>query len=73
MNHPAIVRVIAYPDKSRPYLVTEHVEGQSLGHLMSRSGSERVAVGRVLAIGRQLCEALAYLHGEGIVHRDLTG
>ncbi len=71
LDHRAIVKFIACADKSRPYLVMEHVEGQSLWRLMGGLRPAHVPVDRVLAIGRQLCEVLAYMHGEGVVHRDL--
>ncbi len=72
LNHPAIVKVIAYADRSRPYLAMEHVQGEPLRRLMDRThGAARLPADRVLAIGRELCEALAYMHREGVVHRDL--
>jgi eukaryotic-like serine/threonine-protein kinase len=70
LDHPSIAKVIAYADKSRQYLVMEHVQGQSLWRLML-DGERRISVERVLDMGRNICEALAYMHGEGVVHRDL--
>jgi serine/threonine protein kinase len=69
LDHPSIVRVIPFPERSRKYLVTEYVEGESLWRTMVSRG--RLPVERVLDIARQVCEALAYMHRQGVVHRDL--
>jgi serine/threonine protein kinase len=69
LNHPFIATVLRVHAKSRPYLVMEYVEGTSLYQLMTTEG--RLPVERVLAIGRQICEALVYMHAENVVHRDL--
>ncbi len=71
LDHRGIVKVIAYAEKTRPYLVMEYVEGQSLWRLTAGQRPAHIAVSRVLAIGRQLCEVLAYMHRRGVVHRDL--
>jgi serine/threonine protein kinase len=69
LSHPGIVRVLAAPDKCRPYLVIEHVDGPSLLHVLRSEG--RLQPARVVAIGLQLCEALIYMHNQGVIHRDL--
>jgi serine/threonine protein kinase len=71
LNHPGIVRVHAFDvDASgRPYLVMELVEGESLQGQLSRAGP--LPVDRVLEVGRALCDALAYAHERGVIHRDL--
>ena len=55
--------------KSRMYIVMEYVEGTSLRKIMS--GKKPVASERALNIARQVCEALIYMHEQGVVHRDL--
>jgi serine/threonine-protein kinase len=69
LDHPAVVKTLPVTDKSRPYIVTEYVEGRSLWEIMKVEG--RQPVSRVLDVARQLCDALAYLHHQGVVHRDL--
>jgi serine/threonine-protein kinase len=69
LRHPLIARVIAVAEKSRPYIVVEHVEGPSLWHLVRSEG--RMSAERATAIGKQLCEALAHMHSQGVVHRDI--
>lgn len=70
LDHPSVLRFLPLAvDKRRSYVVTEYVPGQSLAaHLRGR----RVLPEReALAICGQLCEALVYLHGTGVVHYDL--
>lgn len=70
LHHPYILRV--EPDdggRSRPYLVMEYLEGQTLGHLM---GSVRPMPAQdALRIAGRICEAIHYLHEHDVVHRDL--
>ena len=56
-------------NKSRPYIVMEFLEGQTLGHLMHsiRPMPEHDA----LKIASRICEALHYMHEHEVVHRDL--
>jgi serine/threonine protein kinase len=51
------------------YLVMEHVPGETLGRLVATT--RELSPTRVVAIGLQLCDALAVAHRSGIVHRDL--
>src|ERR1039458_5834013 len=69
LNHPYILKVLPVEKKSRPYLVMEYLEGQTLGELLKsvRPLPEPDAV----KIASRICEALAYMHGHGVVHRDL--
>ena len=70
LNHPYILRV--EPDegnRSRPYLVMEFLEGQTLGHLMR--SIRPMPTNDALRIASRICEALHYLHEHDVVHRDL--
>ncbi|MDB5356020.1 MAG: Protein serine/threonine phosphatase [Phycisphaerales bacterium] len=70
MQHPYILRFEdGPPDQSRPYIVMEFLEGQTLGHLMRsiRPFPEPDA----LRIASRICEALHYMHEHEVVHRDL--
>jgi serine/threonine protein kinase len=69
LTHPGIVRVLAARDRCRPYIVFEHVEGATLLGVLKCEGP--LPSDRVVAIGLQLCEALAYAHEQGVIHRDL--
>jgi hypothetical protein len=74
LNHPGLVTVYdAGIDASlahdpKPYLVMEHVRGQTL--------AQRIRLGplppaEVASLASQLSSALAYIHRRGIVHRDI--
>src|ERR1017187_3931756 len=60
LNHPYILKVLPVEKKSRPYLVMEYLEGQTLGELLKsvRPLPEPGAV----KIASRICEALAYMH-----------
>jgi eukaryotic-like serine/threonine-protein kinase len=69
LNHPHICTLYdvgALPSGSG-YMVTELVEGETLGHWLQRAP----AVERRLEIARQVLEALRAAHDAGIIHRDL--
>ena len=51
------------------YIAMELVDGQPLDVALQQQG--RMPYERVLAIGRQLANALAYAHRAGVVHRDI--
>jgi serine/threonine protein kinase len=53
----------------RAYLVMEYVDGQPLLSHLHAAGHLGVATG--LRFVRQICRALALVHGQGAVHRDL--
>lgn len=50
------------------FLTMELVDGEPVSALAARS---RIALGRVLAIGREILEGLAASHDAGVVHGDL--
>lgn len=70
LSHPVIVRSFdAELDGPRPYVVLEHLEGPRLSTLVRRFGP--VEREQLLPLGLQLCSALHYLAGRGIVHLDV--
>jgi serine/threonine protein kinase len=69
LDHPSLVTVYdAGDDDGQPYLVMQLVEGDTLGQELARGqlGSDRAA-----RYGAALADALAYVHAEGFVHRDV--
>jgi len=70
LNHPNAVAVYDVVDHdSRPWLVMEYVQGQTLADEISRDG--HLSPQRVADIGAQLAGALARAHERRIVHRDI--
>jgi eukaryotic-like serine/threonine-protein kinase len=69
LDHPNIVKVLTPLHKGRIYMAMEFVEGTSLRAQMN--GKVPFPVERALSIARQLCDALQYLHDQGVVHRDI--
>jgi len=69
LNHPSILKVIKVEGKSRPYLVMEFLEGQTLAAVLAKR--KRFSEAEAVAYASQICDALEYLHANGIAHRDL--
>lgn len=68
LDHPGVPGLLDYSTKPA-FLAMDYVEGDSVGALLKRDGT--FTVDDSLEILRQLVDALAYLHGRGIWHRDL--
>lgn len=69
LSHPNIVTVFDL-GKSGPlyYFLMEFVDGVNLRQLLE---THRLTPRETMGIVPQICEALEYAHGEGIVHRDI--
>ncbi len=73
LRHPNIVEILDCDvhASGRAYIVMEFLEGETLGHCLTRIGSFAGDVPSAAAIAGELAAALAASHGKGIVHRDL--
>jgi serine/threonine protein kinase len=71
LDHPSVIRVIRIDDsdRTRPYIVTELLEGQTLDALLLNRPS--IDLNFAVSLVCCLCEAFAYIHRQGVVHRDL--
>lgn len=74
LNHPGLVTLFdagidtRIPDEPRPFLTMELVEGQDL---RARIRHSTVPLDELAVIGAGIADALAYVHGLGIIHRDI--
>src|SRR5437016_11012996 len=68
--HPNIVAVFDVgADGDARFIVMELVDGDDLKALLAAQGP--LPAHRVVALGIQLAEALAYAHAHGVIHRDV--
>ena len=69
LRHPGLVTVYeAGEDDGVRYLVMQLVNGPNLHLALER---EKPTTDEVVSLGRHLLETLAYVHGRGVVHRDV--
>ena len=70
LNHPHIISVFDFGQTAEGHLffVMEFVEGANLAEIIHQVG---LAPDQALALAGQVCTALAYAHGKGVVHRDI--
>ena len=70
LSHPHIATIYDYgeTEEGQPYIVMELVKGQTLSELMIK---ENLTIPRSIEIIKQVAEALAEAHRQGIIHRDI--
>lgn len=69
LRHPGIVRVLDFVQEGdTEAIVMELVEGRTLAENLQE---DRIEPARALSIVRQVTDALAAAHEQGIIHRDL--
>jgi serine/threonine protein kinase/Tfp pilus assembly protein PilF len=70
LSHPHIATIYDYgeTEEGEPYIVMELIKGATLGELML---TEKLTISRAIEIIKQVGEALAEAHRQGIIHRDI--
>ncbi|MGE3853202.1 MAG: tetratricopeptide repeat protein [Planctomycetota bacterium] len=80
LEHPNIVPVhdLGRDAGGRPWLVMKRIEGQSLADVIAgwkkrrrRGGLQPEDLDAILAIFGKACDAVAFAHSRGVIHRDL--
>jgi serine/threonine-protein kinase len=69
LHHPGIVKTMPDEDLDQLCIVMEWVEGKFLREIVARQG--KLPADRAARIAINVCEALEYIHSQGVVHRDL--
>ncbi|GAB3169399.1 serine/threonine-protein kinase [Streptomyces incanus] len=69
-THPNLVRAYETFESPVPLVVLETLTGETLSHLVHRL-RRRPSAADVALLGVQLCSAIHYLHGQGLLHLDL--
>src|SRR5438094_3578202 len=70
LSHPHIVPIFAAGEAAGLfYYVMPYVEGESLRHRLQRE--RKFSLDDALHIARDVADALAFAHAEGIIHRDI--
>ncbi len=70
LDHPNIARLVdgGSTDGGLPYLVMEYIDGQTID---AYADEQRLPVADRLRLFLQVCDAVSYAHGHGVIHRDI--
>jgi WD40 repeat protein/tRNA A-37 threonylcarbamoyl transferase component Bud32 len=75
LDHPGIVPIheLGLDAEGRPFFSMRLVRGRDLGEILplAQRGEDGWSRTRVLHVLLRVCEAMAYAHDKGVVHRDL--
>src|SRR5690349_17141511 len=69
LDHPYVMKVLPNDDASQIYMVMEWVEGRLLRQILG--ATRKLPIDRAIDLTRKICDALDYIHKNGVVHRDL--
>jgi eukaryotic-like serine/threonine-protein kinase len=69
LDHPGVMKVFPNPGRSRVYMVMEWVDGSLLRRILGEQPT--MPIDRARRITIDVCDALDYIHRNGVVHRDL--
>ena len=69
LDHPGVMKVLDSGEPGRVYMVMEWVEGRLLRKVMAEQ--RKLPAARAIAVTIAICDALDYIHRNGVVHRDL--
>ncbi len=70
LDHPGVMKVLEGGEPGRVYMAMEWVEGRLLREILAEN-HHKLPMERACAITEGVCDALDYIHRNGVVHRDL--
>ena len=72
LQHNNIIRYLGDGTAGgQPYLAIEYVDGGTMDELIASSPGQRLDMPQAVPLFLQLLEAVAYMHGLSLVHRDI--
>jgi serine/threonine protein kinase len=73
LRHPGIVRRfgLVRDDRMGWCILLEYIEGETLDVGLRREPGGRMAPSRAAGLALEIADAIEYIHGRGVVHRDL--
>jgi serine/threonine-protein kinase len=73
LQHPGVAPVheVGRTADGRPFIAMKLVRGRTLADLLAGRKSPSDDLPRFISIFEQVCQALAYAHSRGVVHRDV--
>src|SRR5580704_8059390 len=69
LDHPGVMKVLDHGEPGQVYMVMEWVEGRLLRKVIGEN--RKLPADRACAIAIAICDALDYIHRNGVIHRDL--
>jgi serine/threonine protein kinase len=69
LSHRGLLKGAKDEHRSRFYIVTEWFEGHTLRQILTRE--KRLSPERAVRIAIGVCDVLDYIHGHGVIHRNL--
>lgn len=70
LDHPMLPRIVGIEEDLKFfYIIMDFVQGENLKTVVTSSGPQ--AQDTVVSWGVKLCDVLTYLHGKGIIYRDM--
>ena len=70
LDHPGVMKIFPNPHRSQVYIVMEWLEGRLLRQILKEE--KRLPTDRASKLTVRICDALEYIHGHGVVLRDLN-
>jgi serine/threonine protein kinase len=69
LHHPGVVQMLDSSNMDQLCIVMEWIDGRFLREILAINN--RLPVERATRVAMGICEALEYIHSQGVVHRDL--